>query len=75
MCTLWLLIWSLGVLGVQDFGSSYEAAKPFNSLGHFSSSFIGDPVLILMVGCKDPPLYLSGTGGTSPETDITAFFH
>jgi hypothetical protein len=52
--------------------SSYVVATPFSSLGPFSSSFIGDPLLSPMVGCKDPCLYLSGTGGASLETAITA---
>ena len=43
------------------------------SLGPFSNSFIGDPVLSPMVGCEDTPLYLSGTGGASLETAITDF--
>jgi hypothetical protein len=36
----------------------------------FSLSFTGDPVFSPMVGCKNLPLYLSGTGGASPETAI-----
>ena len=42
--------------------SSYGATNPFSSLGTFSSSFIGDPVLRPMDGCEHPLLYLSGTG-------------
>jgi hypothetical protein len=48
--------------------SSYEATIPFSSLGTFSSSFIGDPVLYPMDGCEHPLLYLSGTSRTSQET-------
>ena len=43
------------------------------SLGPFSNSFIGDPVLSPMVGCEDPLLHLSGTGGAFLETAISGF--
>ena len=63
----WLVVYSLGALGVLV-GSyccpSYGAANPFSSFGSFSSSSIGDPVLSPMIGCKHPPLYLSGSGKT-----------
>ena len=36
-------------------------AKPFSSFNPFSNSSTGDPVLSPMVGCKHPPLYLSGS--------------
>ena len=49
-------------------------ANLFSSLGPFSKSFIGDPVLSPMVGYEDPPLHLSGTGGGSLETAITEFY-
>jgi hypothetical protein len=41
---------SSGVLVGSYCCSFYGAAKPFSSLGPFSSSFIGDPVLSPMVG-------------------------
>jgi hypothetical protein len=44
---------------------------PLSSFSPFSNSFIGDPVLSPMVGCKHPPLYLSGSGRASPETAIS----
>ena len=47
------------------------SCKPFNSLGPFSSSFIGDPVLSPMDDCEHPLLYLSGTGRASQETAIS----
>ena len=50
--------------------SSYGAAKPFSSLGPFSSSSIGDPVLSPMVDCEHLLLYLSGTDRASQETAI-----
>jgi hypothetical protein len=53
--------------------SSYGAENPFISLGPFSSSFIGDPVLSPMDGCEHPLLYLSGTGRASQETAISDF--
>jgi hypothetical protein len=51
--------------------SSYGAANPFNFLGPFSSSFIGDPVLSPMDGYEHPLLYFSGTGRASQETAIS----
>jgi hypothetical protein len=51
--------------------SSYGAANPFSSLGTFSSSFIGDPVLCRMDDCEHPLLYLLGTGRASQETAIS----
>ena len=50
---------------------SYESTNPFNSLGIFSSSSLGDPVLSPMDGCEHPLLYLSGTGRASQETAIS----
>ena len=47
MCSLWLVIQSLGALGVLVSSyccSSYGADNPFSSLSPFSSSFIGDPM-------------------------------
>ena len=44
---------------------------PLCSLGTFSSSFIGDPVLRPMDGCEHPLLYLPGTGRASQETAIS----
>ena len=42
-----------------------------SALSVFSLNFsIGDPVLSPMVGCKYPPLYLSGSGRASQETAI-----
>ena len=45
--------------------------NPFSSFSPFSNSSIGDPVLSPMVGCKHPPLYLSGSGRTSQETALS----
>jgi hypothetical protein len=64
---------ALGVLVSSYCCSSYGAANPFSSLGTFSSSFIGDPVLHPMDGCKHPLLYLSGTGRASQETTISGY--
>jgi hypothetical protein len=47
------------------------AANPFSSLGPFSGSSIGDPVLSPMDDCEHPLLYLSGTGRISQETTIS----
>jgi hypothetical protein len=76
MCFLWLVIYSQGALGggvlVSSYCfSSYGAANSFDSLGTFSSSFIGDPVLHPVDSCEHPLLYLSGTGRASHETAIS----
>jgi hypothetical protein len=51
--------------------SAYGATNPFSSLGTFSNSFIGDPVLCPMDGCDHALLYLSGTVRASQETAIS----
>ena len=74
MCALWLVMESQGALGVLARSyccSSYGAANTFSSLGIFSSSFIGEPVLCPMDSCEHPLLYLSGTGRASQETAIS----
>jgi hypothetical protein len=71
MCTLWLVVKSLGALGVLVSSyccSSYGPANSFSSFGPFSSSFIGDPVLSPMDGYKHPLLYLLGIGRVSAST-------
>jgi hypothetical protein len=62
---------ALGVLVSSYCCSSYGAANPFSSLGTFSRSFIGDPVISPMDGCEHPLLYLPGTGITSQEIAIS----
>jgi hypothetical protein len=61
----------MGVLVSSYFCSSYGAANLFSSLGPFSSSFIGDPVLSSMDGCEHLLMYLSGTGRASQDTAIS----
>jgi hypothetical protein len=46
-------------------------ANPFSSFMPFSSSFIGNPMLSSMVGCKYPFLYLSDSDRASQETAIS----
>jgi hypothetical protein len=55
ICTLWLVVYSLGVLGclVGWYCSSYGAANPFIFFSPFSKSSIGDPMLNQMVGCEN----------------------
>jgi hypothetical protein len=48
--------------------SSYRVADPFSSLGTFSNSFAGDPVLHPIDDCEHPLLYLPGTGIASQKT-------
>ena len=45
--------------------SLHGAANPFSSFSPISNSSTGDPELSPKVGCKPPPLYLSGSGRTS----------
>ena len=61
----------LMVLSAKSCCSSYRAADPFSSLGTFSSSFIGDPVLRPIDDCEHLLLYLPGTGIASYETAIS----
>jgi hypothetical protein len=51
-------LWGVGVLIGWYCCSSYVVANSFSSLGPFSNSSIGDPVLSPMVGCEHLPLYL-----------------
>ena len=51
------------------------AVNAFSSLGPFSSSFTGEPVLSPMDGCEHPLLYLSGIGRACQETAISDFCH
>ena len=74
ICTLWLVIYSLGTLGgLVDWYccSSYGVAIPFSSSVPFPNSSIGDPMLSPMVVCEHLPLYLSGSGRAFQETAIS----
>ena len=75
MCTIWLVVYSLGALGVL-FGShccsSYGAASSFRCLGPLSTFSSGDPVLSpITIGWQHLPLYLLGRA--SQETAISGF--
>jgi hypothetical protein len=77
MCTLWMVVLSLGVLRVLVCSyccSSYGNANPYSSLSPFSSYSIMDPVLSPKVGCKHPPQYLSGSVRASQETAISGSY-
>jgi hypothetical protein len=63
-----------GVLVSSYCCSTYRVADPFSSLGTFSSSSIGDPVIHLIDGCERPLLCLPGTGIVSQETAISGSF-
>jgi hypothetical protein len=65
-----LVLGNCGVVVGSYCSSSYGAAKPFSSLGPFSSSSIGDPVLSPLVDCEHLLLYLLGTDRASQETAI-----
>jgi hypothetical protein len=61
---------SMGLASWQ-YCSPHRAAKTLNSFILFSYCSIWDPMLRPMVGCKDPPLYLSGSLRSFQETDIS----
>jgi hypothetical protein len=79
ICTLWFVVWCLGAQGGGGGGvllgwyccSSYGAENPFSSFSPFSSSSIGDSMISSMIGCQNPPLYLSGTYKASHKTAIS----
>jgi hypothetical protein len=48
--------------------------KPFRSFRPFPSFSIGVPVLNPKVGCKEPHLYLSGSGRVSQETALSGSY-
>ena len=51
-----------------------QIADPFSSLGIFSSSSIGGPVIHSIADCEHPLLCLPGTGIVSQETAISGSF-
>jgi hypothetical protein len=53
-----------------DTVAPHGAANPLSSFSLFSNSSIRDHTLSPMVGCKHPPLYLSGSGRASQETAL-----
>ena len=65
--------WALGVL-VSWYCSTYSIADPFSSLGTFSSSSIGGPVLHPIDDCEHPLLYLPGNDLASQEIAISGSF-
>ena len=74
MCTLWLLVSSLGslecLIGWYCY-SSYGIANSFSSFSPFSNSSIGDPGFSSMVAWVYPPLYLLSSGKAFQETAIS----
>jgi hypothetical protein len=65
---------ALGVLVSSYCCSTYRVADPFSSLGNFSSSSIGDPVIHPIADCEYPLLCLLGPGIASQETAISGSF-
>jgi hypothetical protein len=65
---------ALGVLVSLYCCSTYRVADPFSSLGTFSISSIGGPVIHPIDDCEHPLLYLPGTGIASLKTAITGSF-
>jgi hypothetical protein len=62
---------ALGVLVSSYCCSTYRVSDPLSSLGTFSSSSIGGPVIHPIADCEHPLLYLPGTGIALYETAIT----
>jgi hypothetical protein len=54
--------------------SSYRVADPFSSLGTFSSSFIGGPVIHSIADCEPPVMCLLGPCVVSQETALSGSF-
>ena len=65
---------SSGVLLSSYCCSTYRVAVPFSSLGAFSSSSIGGPVVHSIADCEHPLLCLLGPGIVSQERAITGSF-
>jgi hypothetical protein len=65
---------ALGVLVSSYCCSTYRLADPFSSLGTFSSSFIGGPVIHPLADCEHPLLCLLGPGIVSQETATSGSF-
>jgi hypothetical protein len=63
-----------GVLVSSYCCSTYKVADPFSSLGTFSSSSIGGPVIHPITDCEHPLLCLLGPGIASQETAISGSF-
>jgi hypothetical protein len=54
--------------------STYRVADPFSSLGTFSISSIGGPVIHPIADCEHPLMCLLSTGIVSQETAISGSF-
>ena len=65
---------SSGVLVSLYCFSTYRIADPFSSLGTFSSSSIGGPVIHSIANCEHPLLCLLGPSIVSQETAISGSF-
>jgi hypothetical protein len=63
-----------GLLVSSYCSSNYRVADPPSSLGTFSSSSIGDPVIHPIADCEHPLLCLLGPGLISQETAILGSF-
>ena len=65
---------ALGVLVSSYCCSTYRVADPFSSLGTFSSSSIGGPVIHPIADCEDPLMCLLSPGLVSQETSISGVY-
>ena len=69
-----LEIWALGALVSSYCCSTYRVADPFSSLGTYSSSSIGGPVIHPRADCEHPLLCLLGPSIAPQETAISGSF-
>jgi hypothetical protein len=65
---------SRGVVDSSYCCSTYRIADPFSSLGTFSSSSIGGPVVHPIADCEHPLLCLLGPGIVSKGTALSGSF-
>ena len=63
-----------GVLVSSYCCSTYRVSYPFSSLGTFSTSSIGGPVIHTIANCEHPLLCLLGPSTVSQETAISVSF-
>jgi hypothetical protein len=61
-------------LGSSYCCSTYRVADPFSSLGTFSSSSIGGPVIHPLANCEHPLMCLLGPSIVSQETALSGSF-
>ena len=63
-----------GVLVITYCYSTYRVVDPFSSLGTFSSSSVGGPVIHSIADCEHLLMRLLGPGTASQETAVSGSF-